>query len=96
MKKDKDKTISKTIRIPIDDYKDIEAEAIKKNTDFCKVANYRMKHFNKPFTPEIAATICNFFNTCYEVVEEYAPPQELDKLNKLKKEMVELCSRSLK
>ena len=87
MTKDKDKTVSKTIRIPIDVYKEIEAEAIKNNTDFCKVANYRLKHFNKPFTPEISARVCNILNTSYELVGNLAP-QELDRL---KKDAIEIC-----
>lgn len=68
-----EKTIIKTIRIPESVYNEIMEEAKRTNSDFCKVVNYRMKHFKSGLTPEITYRISNIVNNSYELVEKYEP-----------------------
>ena len=58
----KEKTISKTIRIPESVYNKIMDEAKRTNSDFCKVANYRLKHFGGGLTPDVTARVANMLD----------------------------------
>ena len=70
-----EKRIPKPIRIPESVVKDIENEAAKTGSDFSKVANYRLKHFEKSLTPAITAKLQDIVNTAEELVGEFAPEQ---------------------
>lgn len=82
-----EKTISKTIRIPESVYNEIMEEAERTNSDFCKVANYRLKHFGSGLTPDITSRICNIVNESYELVEEHEPTR----LENIREDAIYLC-----
>ncbi|MBR4628564.1 MAG: hypothetical protein IKO47_12895 [Ruminococcus sp.] len=69
----KEKTTLKPIRIPDSVIDQIEEVAAAEGSDFSKVANYRLKHFERPLTPAIAATVQEVVNAAEELVGEFAP-----------------------
>lgn len=81
-----EKTITKPIRIPESVVKDIENEAVKTDSNFSKVANYRLKHYERSLTPAITAKIQDVVNTAEELVGKFAP----DKITIMRKEVKEL------
>ena len=83
----KEKTISKTIRIPESVYNKIMDEAKRTNSDFCKVANYRLKHFGGGLTPDVTARVSNIVNESYELVGKYAPQE----IARIREDALYLC-----
>ena len=83
----KEKTISKTIRIPESVYNKIMDEAKRTNSDFCKVANYRLKHFGGGLTPDVTVRVSNIANESYELVGKYAPQE----IARIREDALYLC-----
>lgn len=73
MKQKQEKTISKSLRIPATVFRDIEQEAIKNNTTFSDIANYRLQHHENPLTPALLAQFQNIANLATEAVTQFSP-----------------------
>ena len=87
LKMKKEKTISKTIRIPERVYNKIMDEAKRTNSDFCNVANYKLKHFSGGLTPDVTVRVANIANESYELVGKYAPQE----IARIREDALYLC-----
>ena len=64
MKKAKEASVKKSIRIPTDVVSELEKEAKQKfNNNFSDAVVYRLKHFEAPLTPMVVSKIQNIVNT---------------------------------
>lgn len=79
MKKDKESTVKKTVRIPIDVAAELEKDAEKNfGGNFSIATVYRIKHFAAPLTPAIMSKIQDITNTAIETVRESDPDKASD------------------
>ena len=74
MKKDKEPTVKKSVRIPNDVVSELEKDAEKNfGGNFSDAAVYRMKHSKAPLTPAIMTKIQDIANTAIETVRGSDP-----------------------
>ena len=74
MKKDKEPSVKKSVRIPTDVVKELEQEAKEKfNGNFSDTVVYRVKHFESTLTPAVMRTVQDLTNKAVEAVKGTDP-----------------------
>lgn len=87
MKKEKEPTVKKSVRIPKDVVSELEKDAAKNyGGNFSDAVVYRVKHFEAPLTPAIMTKVQDIANTAIETVRDSAP----DKAENIERKVDEL------
>ncbi len=87
MKKEKEPTVKKSVRIPEDVVSELEKDAEKNfGGNFSDAVVYRIKHFKAPLTPAIMTKVQDIANTAIETVRYSAP----DKAENIERKVDEL------
>lgn len=74
MKKEKEPSVKKSVRIPTDVVKELELEAKEKfNGNFSDTVVYRIKHFKSPLTPAVMRKVQDLTNDAVGAVKETDP-----------------------